>query len=63
MNPFPTCGDVPINRAIRIWRDPKCEELLIGEMKAESDGLAGKRGQVGAVAPFDSTLREHQGQA
>ena len=26
-------------------------------MKAESDGLAGKRGQVGAVVPFDSTLR------
>ena len=57
MNPFPTCGGVPINRAIRIGRDPKCEELLIGEMKAESDGLAGKRGHVGAVVPFDSTLR------
>ena len=26
-------------------------------MKAGSDGLAGKRGQVGAVVPFDSTLR------
>lgn len=52
----PTCGDVPITRAVRIGRDPKCEELPIGEMKTEAYGLAGKRGQVGAVIPFDSTL-------
>ena len=62
MNPFPTCGGVPINRAIRIGRDPECEEPPIGEMKTEADSLAGKRGQVGTVVPFDSTLREHQGQ-
>ena len=42
---------------IRIRRDPKCEEPPFGEMKAEAYGLTGKRGQVGAGVPFDSTLR------
>ncbi len=48
---------MPITCAIRVGRDQKCEELLIGEIKTEAYGLAGKRGQVGAVVPFDLTLR------